>query len=62
MELNKVLGKAYQIGKNAQLKVKLSYMDKDDTKEQKEMTYIQLGSYLIMNSSKIKRVDIILKD
>ena len=62
MELNEVLGKAYQIGQNAQFKVKVYSMDNDDTKELKEMTYIELGSYLIINSSKIKRVDVILNE
>ena len=60
MELNEALGKAYQIGQKALFKVKIYYNDKNDTKELKEMTYIQLGSYLIVNSLKIKRVDIIL--
>jgi len=60
MELNEALRKAYQIGQKAQFKVKV-YSNDDDIKEQKEMTYIELGSYLIVNSSKIKKVDIIFK-
>lgn len=54
-----LLGKAYTIGNDAEFNV---HINSDESTESSIMSYIELGTFLITNTSRIETVDIKLKE
>ena len=59
--IKELLEQAKEIGKTSLFRVKIYNNDENDTKEVKTLTYIELGSLLIMNSHTIEQIDILIK-
>lgn len=57
--LKNLLGKAFNIGNDAEFKV---IIDSDESFESSIMSYIELGTFLITNTSRIESVGIKLKE
>ena len=57
--INDLLTKAYTIGNDAEFKVNI---DSDESIESSIMSYIELGTFLITNGSRIEKIYIKLKE
>lgn len=61
MDFENILSKALGIAKDKKFKVKF-FNEKELTVEVKELTYLQLGTYLITNAEGINEVKIFTKE
>ena len=61
MDIKEILAKAFDIGNKTSFKVFFNQEQLNKTNF-KELTYTELGIYLVNNSDKIKCIDITLKD
>jgi len=60
MDIENILSKALGIAKDKNFKIRI--YDNKDIYEPKELTYLQLGTYLITNAEGIKEIRIFLKE
>ena len=62
VDFSELLGKAFGISKDTKFLVRIYENNKEILYSESNMTYLELGSKLIAEVNKIKRVDIYLKE
>ena len=60
-KIKDLLGKAVVIGNEAKFRVKVYWQNDEDDKEVREMTYIELGMFLVSNREDIGQIDVLMK-
>ena len=59
--MENILGAAFNVSKLTKFKVKIYFMNDDDDKEIKTMTYLELGMFLVSKSKSVFRIDVIMR-